>query len=409
MSSPRRSLAAARPAPSLRVGVAALIGALFGMPALAETFQPFVGASITHEDNLLRLSDDQRKLADSADTYRSATGGVLFKRPIGLQTFSGGASLTSVKYDRFGQLDYLGKNASGEWHWFLTTRFEGHIGGSYEQASAPFSDFHSYERNLRITRKQYANGSWRFHPSWQWRAEYTKERYAYEQLSERDNDRTEEAVTTGIDYLASSGSTIGLQLRQLKGKYPYSQALGPGLFGNDYTQDEAKVNITWLATGQTQVLFLGGWVRRKQDSRAGSSDSGTNARLIVNWAPTTRVKLNGQAWREFSAIEGALIDSALDSGALGQAIWDVSEKIQAVASLKHEARKFAPTSAARASLPSTAFKDGSTIANLGISYKPLRKLTLKLNAFRDRRAGSVAAGTNSFTANGASFSVSQQF
>lgn len=401
--------AASCSAPSLRAGVAALIGALFGVPAFADTLQPFVSASISHEDNLFRLSDDQKRVEESAETYRNVTGGLLFTRPIGRQTISGGASFTSVKYDRFEQLDYLGKNLNGEWHWFFTNRFEGHIGGSYAQTSAPFSDFHSHQRNLLVTRKEYADGSWRFHPSWQWRAGYTNERYAYEQLSERDNDRSEDAITTGIDYLASSGSIVGFQLRRLEGKYPHAQAAGPGLFGNDYTQDEAKVNITWLASGHTQVLFLGGWARRRQDARAGTADSGTNARLIVNWTPTARIRLGGQAWREFSAIEGALIDSALNTGSLAQATWSVTEKIEAIASLKHETRKFAPTSAARASLPSANFSDSSTTANMGVSYKPLRKLTLKLVAFRDQRSGSVAAGTNSFKANGASFSVSQQF
>lgn len=409
MSSPRRPSPAARPAPSLRVGVAALIGALFGMPAFAETFQPFVSASINHDDNLLRLSDDQTEFGNTADTYRSVTGGVVFTRPVGRQTLSGGASVTSMKFDRFSELDYLGKNLNGEWHWFLTTRFEGHLGGSYARVLAPFADFHSYERNLRVTRKEYADGTWRFHPSWQSRAGYTKYEYAYEEPSQRGNDRTEEYVTTGIDYLASSGSTIGLQLRRLKGKYPHAPAGGTGSFGNDYTQDEAKANITWLATGQTQITFLGGWVQRKLDSRAGNADSGTNARLVVNWTPAARLRLVGQAWREFTAIEGALIDSALNTGSSADATWDFSEKIQFATNLRHETRKFTPVSGVPVSLPSALFRDNSTAATVGLSYKPLRNLTLKLNAFRERRAGSVAAGTTSYKANGASFSVSQQF
>lgn len=409
MSSPRRTPAAARLAPSLRVGVAALIGALAGMPACAETFQPFVSAGIYHDDNLLRLSDDQTEFGSTADTYRSVTGGVLLTRPIGRQTLSGGASVTSVKFDRFSELDYLGKNLNGEWHWLFTTRFEGHIGGTYTRLLAPFADFHSYQRNLRVTRKKYADGTWRFHPSWQWRAGYTKYEYAYEEPSQRVNDRTEEYTTAGIDYLASSGSTIGLQFRRLKGKYPYGQAAGIGSFGNNYTQDEAKANIMWLATGQTQVLFLGGWVQRKLDSGAGNTDSGTNARLIVNWTPAVRLKLVGQAWREFTAIEGALIDSALNTGASADATWDFSEKIQPTANLKYERRKFTPASGAVLSLSSGLFSDSSTSATVGVAYKPLRNLTLKLNAFRERRSGSVAAGTTSYTANGASISVSQQF
>jgi hypothetical protein len=165
----------------------------------------------------------------------------------------------------------------------------------------------------------------------------------------------------------------------------------------------------WLATGQTQVLFFGGWVQRKQIGRADRIDSGTNARLIVNWTPSGRVKLVGQGWREFSAIEGALVDSALTTGSSAEATWDFSEKIQVVTNLKHETRNFTPSSGVAVSLPSGLLRDSSNAASVGLAYKPLRSLTLKISAFREQRSGSAAAGTTSYRATGASLNVSQQF
>lgn len=388
-----------------------MFGSLFSMPASSETLHPFVSAGIDHDDNLFRLSDDQLQQKNGgADTYRSVTGGLNFERPVGRQLFSGTAKLSSVKFDRNNQLDYAGKDMKGEWHWFIAAHFEGHVGGLYSQTLAPFEDFHADQRNLRVTRKQYIDGSWRFHPSWRWRTGYTKDEYSYDLPTRRGNDRTEEAVVTGIDYLARSGSTAGFQLRRLKGSYPYWQSFaGAGLLDNGYVQEEAKVNILWLATGSTQVLFLGGWVRRKQNADAGRVDSGTNARLIVNWAATGRLKLTGQAWREFAAIDGALINSALTSGASAVATWDFSEKIQAVANLKHETRKFTSFGETSELLPSALLSDSSNATSVGVVYKPLRGLTLKVNAFRNQRAGSVAAGTNSYKANGVAFNVIQQF
>jgi exopolysaccharide biosynthesis operon protein EpsL len=394
----------------LRAGVLALISSLISTPAWSDTLQPFVSAGIGHDDNLLRLPDDQLRLDNrGGDTYRSVIGGLALERPIERQLFSGNAAFTSMKFDRYSQLDYVGKNLSGEWHWFLAAHFEGHIGGSYAQGLAPFVDFHVDQRNLRVTKNQYADGSWRFHPSWQWRSSYIKYQYVYDLLSQRHNDRTEESLMTGIDYLAPSGSTIGFQLRRLKGSYPYGQSLGTGFFGNDFTQEEAKVNIMWLVTGRTQIQFLGGWVQRKLNARADRVDSGTNARLVVNWTPVGRVKLVGQAWREFSAIEGALVDSALTTGSSAGATWDFSEKIQGVADLKHESRKFTPSSGVGVSLSSASLSDSSNAASVGLAYKPLRSLTLKISAFREQRSGSVAAGTSSYKANGASFNVIQQF
>lgn len=388
----------------------AVIGASFCMPALADTFFPFISAGIGHEDNLFRVPDEQlRQFDGGADTYRNVIGGLKFEWPVSRQVFSGTAYLTSQKYDRNSQLDYLGKDIDAQWHWFVAQHFEGHVGGTYSQALAPFSEFHSTERNLRVSKMQFVDGTWRFHPSWRWVNSYSKSEYDFDLISQRGNNRTEDVLTSGIDYLAHSGSSIGVQLRQLKGAYPYQQSISLGLSGNGYLQNEAKLNVVWLATGSTQVIFLGGYVRREENDVGGRGNDGTNARLIANWALTGKMKLSGQGWREFSAIDGALIDSALSSGASVLATWDVSGKVQATGTVKREERKFTPFSGASVVLPSSSYKDTTNTASVGLTYQPLRNLIVKLNAYREQRSGSLAAGTLSYKANGASLSVTQQF
>ena len=78
---------------------------------------------------------------------------------------------------------------------------------------------------------------WRFHPSWQARSKYTKEKYEYDLPSLRSSERTDESVMAGFDYLAASGSTFGFQLRRLEGRYPYRQSIGTNVFDNGYDQD----------------------------------------------------------------------------------------------------------------------------------------------------------------------------
>lgn len=394
----------------VRNGLVVLLGALSNFPASAETLQPFFGASIVHDDNLLRLSSDRAGLNGySADTYRSIVAGLKIARPIGRQSLSGMAKYSSVKFQRNGQLDYMGKDLSADWQWVLGTRLDGRIGASYQEVLAPFADFHSDQRNLRISKKQYADGGWRFHSKWKLRAGYTKDQLSYELPSQRANARTEESAMSGLDYLATSGSTIGFQFRRLTGNYPGRRSFDTSSFIDGYVQEEAKLNVLWLATGNTQVSFLGGWVQRKQHSDVHRVDRGTNARLIVDWAPTSRVKLVGQTWREFAAIEGALVDDALNTGFSARATWDLSEKTQTVLDLKHERRDFSPSTKAGNMLPSASLTDSNNKVSVGWVYKPLRTLSLKLAVFREQRSGSAAAGTNSYNANGASFDVSTQF
>lgn len=385
-----------------------MIGSLFSLPALSDTFKPYVSAEVVHDDNLFRVSDEELR-RDGNDTYRSVIGGLKFERPVSRQVFSGVAEISSVKFDRNSQLDYTGKNLGIDWHWFFAGHFQGHAGGAYVQVLAPFSDFHADERNLRTNKKQYVDGSWRFHPSWQWRASYIKDQYSYDLPSRLVDDRTEDALTAGIDYLAPSGSTVGFQIRRLKGDYPSQQLLGSNFSNNGYVQNEAKISVYWLATGSTQIQFLGGWVQRKQNAQTERVGDGTNARMVISWAPAKRVKMAGQAWREFAAIDGALVDSALTTGSSVQATWDFSAKIQATANVRHETRKFNPAGSTGEPLAAALLSDSSTLASVGLIYKPLRSVTLSASVFRDRRAGSVAAGTNSYNANGASIKASKQF
>ena len=389
-------------------GCVALVCSLSSTPAVSGTLQPFVSAAVEHDDNLFRASDDD---AARGDTYRSAGGGVRFERPVSRQVITAFADFSSVKFDRNSQLDYLRKDLRGDWHWFVASHFDGHIGGYYRQELASFADFDVVQRNLRVSKKRYADGRWRFHPSWQLRGEVSKEEYAYELASQRASDRTEDSWVAGVDYLARSGSTAGFQLRRLEGKYPnWLTAGNTGMLINGYDQDEAKLNVLWLATGSTQLLFLGGWVQRKQMGQSTRDDSGTNARLIVNYTPAGRMKVTGQAWREFAAIDGALIGSALANGASALVTWEFSAKIQGEVDVRHEEREFKPFGgAAQPVAAADLASDSRDTRSVALVYKPLRNITIKARAFQEQRSGSLAAGTNSYKANGASINATLQF
>ena len=158
------------------------------------------------------------------------------------------------------------------------------------------------------------------------------------------------------------------------------------------------------------MLFLGGWVQRKQMGQSTRDDSGTNARLIVNYMPAGKVKVTGQAWREFAAIDGALIGSALANGASAQVTWEVSATILAEVDVRHEEREFKPFGGAAEPVAAADLaSDSRDTRSVGLVYKPLRNITIKARAFQEQRSGSLAAGTNSYKANGGSINATLQF
>lgn len=245
-----------------RLGIAAprmaalalLIGAAFSPAAHAEisdTIHPFIQTTYAYDDNLLRLSEFPGQIPDLSDSSRTVQGGFLFERPVGRQLFTGYAKLSHVKFNRFTELNYNGKDALVDWAWQLGNRWQGHLGTSYLETLAPFTDTNSDQRNLRTQRRHYADANWLFHPNWQVRAGFSRFTADYELPAQQINNRTEDATELGLDYLATSGSKVGIQLRQLKSNYQFKGNPLLGLVDNDYTQDEIKANVLWLVSGPT--------------------------------------------------------------------------------------------------------------------------------------------------------------
>lgn len=398
------------PLSTLSTACVLLLGGMAAAPAMAalsDTIFPFLATSYSYDDNLLRLDDTTPGYnGPRSDTSRQIQAGFLFNRPIGRQILSGQAKWSRVAFQHFDSLDYNGKDFLADLEWHIANHLQGHLGATYSQTLTPFSDFQSTERNLRVRRREYADGAWRFHPSWRVRGGLSRERYSYDLPAMRLSNRVEDATEFGVDYLASSGSLVGVQLRHLKGDYP-NRANG-GQFGVDdgYTQDEVKANIYWRYSEITQVQLLAGWVRRSHTFYTGRDSSGANGRLVVNWAPLGKVRFTGNLWHEFGTVENALISSSLNNGASVAATWDISAKVRMDAQLKREKRDF---SAASGLVFPVDVKDTTRTESLGLTYSPLPNIQLGLNAFRDRRAGAPIINTSSYRAKGVSFSASVQF
>lgn len=402
-------------------GAAVMAGLMAGAPAMAQlsqkpaqlsdTLHPFVTIGYTHEDNLLRLSDGDlgRVPNGGSDNLRTVAAGVSLERPIGRQLLTGSARVSRVSFDEFSQFDYNGSDGALDLAWVVGNRWNGHVGATYNKTLTPFNDYHSDQRNLRTQRRFYGDAAYTFHPSWRLVASYSNTDFKYDLNEQRFNNRSETLTAAGFDYLASSGSTFGLQFRHLKGEYANQGQLGGVLFDNNYTQDEQKLNINWSATPTTRVLFLGGFVQRKHDFMSSRDDNGTNGRLIVNWDARERLRFTGQLWREFTATEGSIINSALNTGASVTGTWDVTSKISLDAQAKNERRKFDTLTGNNIGLPPGSLTDTTRSMSTGVTYRPRPTIELAVRVFRDSRTGSPAAGTNSFTANGASFTASAQF
>ncbi len=373
---------------------------------ISDTIHPFVAIGYTYDDNLLRLAEEASAFTQMSDRMTQSQAGVIVDRPFGRQRLTATAKISRVTFDHYDQFDYNGKDFKADLAWEVGNRLSGNVGGNYVETLTPFSDYNTSQRNLRTSRRAYVNGAWKLHPRWQVRAGYARNKYEYELVVQRVNNRTEDAAEAGVDYLAPSGSRVGLVARQLKGEYLNPRTIGGVTLDSNYTQDELKANINWRFSGVTNIQVLAGYAKRKYERTSSRDASGANGRATVVWAPLGKVKFTADLWREFAAVESLVVSNSLNKGGSLGAAWDISAKVQATANVRHETREFEQLST---STFTGETRDKLNSVQLGLSYAPTLRSQLGVTAFRENRNGSPLAGTSDYRANGISINASVQF
>lgn len=364
------------------------LGAATCLPAFAasdDVFRPYVGYSLVHEDNVLGVPDGAAPSGEKhADTSRHAETGLIFNKRINQQVLSAKLNFSHITYERLRVLDNDSKDLLANWNWHVGNHIEGNLGTSYVQALTPFVNFHNQERNLRTQQREFFDGAWRLHPSWRLRAGFSHDKLSYDLASQQVGNRNEDTSELGVDYLAPSGSTIGVQLRHTRGDLPNPQQIDSLVVDNSYDQNEIKAKVNWLVTGKTQLQFLGGYVRRKHDFFPARDYSGLNARVIANWQPTGKIGVTLSGWREIGALDDLTASYTLNQGVSVGSTWDMTVKLRLEGQLKHETSDYSGT-AAFASLLSADRKDTFRTASLKLIYRPTDHLQLAALLYRKNR------------------------
>ncbi|MGZ3180907.1 MAG: XrtB/PEP-CTERM-associated polysaccharide biosynthesis outer membrane protein EpsL [Telluria sp.] len=392
-----------------RLALGLLLLSAYGAPALAgdgDALHPYVGVVYSHDDNLLRLPDGASDNGLRGDNMQQATAGLIFDHSYSLQELFGSVKLNKVRFERFSQLDYDGKEALGRWNWQVGPDWSGRLEGAYNQVLAPYTDFHSNERNLRNEHRAFFEAMWRFAASMRVRGAVQQDKFTYDLASQQFNNRTEKLSEFGVDWLARSGNYAGLVARRLRGDFPNKHTLNGVSIDEGFDQDELKARVNWKGSGITTVDVLAGWARRKHKFFTERDASGANGRATVTWAPHGKTTLTAAAWREFAPIESNVVSYSLNKGASLAAAWQVTGKSRVDASTTYERRAFN----ARVALPSGVdFSDSLRTHSVGVTTNPTRHIQLSLTAYRQTRGGSAELGLGSFKANGVSFSANAQF
>jgi exopolysaccharide biosynthesis operon protein EpsL len=387
-----------------------ILSAFAAIPAGAgpsDALHVYGGVAYGHDDNLLRIPEDQPAFDNTrGDSWWTREGGLIFDKMYSRQRITLVAKLSKTNFDHFKQLDYDGKDLQANWKWQLGNHLEGRIGTSYQQVLAPYTDFRSDERNLRKTRSKYAEGAWRFHSAWRARAGFQRDEYTYEALSNRFNNRTEDASELELDYLARSGSTVGLVARHVKGSYPYPRPIGPFTVNSGFKQDELKARVKWLATGSTTIDALVGYTRRKQPSFGSGETSGVAGKINATYQPRGKMTYKASVWRDFAPLESTLVSYTLNKGASVGAQWDATAKITVNADAVYERRNYE----ARQNLAgSVDLEDSLRTITARVTWMPRPTIQVQAGFANQQRSSAATIGTSGFKSNSVTLNANAQF
>ena len=384
-----------------RLRLWAALAALSALPALAaepeEGIHLYGGIGWAYDDNLLRIADDEQPFGGRrSDSYRTGEAGVVVNKRISRQRVAASAKVSKVKFDHFDQLDYDGRDVQANWNWAVGNKLEGRAEALYLQTLAPYTDFRSDQRNLRRQRRQLLDAGYRMHPSWKLRAGAMRDKYTYALFEQRYNDRTEKTFEAELLYQPKSGSSAGLVARRVKGEYPYRRPFDPLVLNDDFTQDELKARVHWLASGVTTLQALAGYVRRRQPSYGEGSTGGFNGRVNASYTPVGKLNYNAALWREFAPIESPSVSYTLNKGASIGATWDASAKVKVEATALYERRAYS----ARFAFPgSEDLDDAIRSARLNATWQARPKVQVVAGYVYQARSGSPVLGTGRFESN----------
>jgi exopolysaccharide biosynthesis operon protein EpsL len=354
------------------------------LPDEGDVVRAYVGLSMTHDDNILGTSNAAIAAGTPklSDTARRIEAGLIFDKTISQQRLTANVNLDHTSFNRFGNLDYNGRDIQANWNWRIGTHLEGNLGATHVRTLTSVQDSVSVAGlptqlpNVRTQNRQYFDAGWLLHPSWRLRGGLSHYELEYEQQGPQVANRKVNDGEFGVDYLARSGSSIGLQYRRAEGDFPNSPL-------NDYSQDEVKARIDWKVTGKTDLLFLAGWVQRDHDLAPANDFSGFNGRINATWRATGKTTVNASLWREIGALDDQTAAYSLNRGISLGAGWEITQQVRLDGIFQHERRDYTPANLAR--------KDRINYGSLQLSYYPIPKLRLQTSVYRTLQDSNVAA------------------
>jgi exopolysaccharide biosynthesis operon protein EpsL len=318
-----------------------------------------------------------------------------------MQRFEVNASLVDNRYHNFDYLNFLGKNGTATWHWYVTPYLYGKLTGNHREALNNFADLtgfaNSTNRNLRTDNNARFDAVLELDGAWRLIGGLSYDVRTNSRLTLQDFDNRVASVEGGVRYAFPSGSSLTYKVRAGDGDFfKREQPLPQQLFDTHFTEMEHELRLIWPVTGKTSIDARVGHLARHHAHFPQRDFDGFVGNFNLNWAVTGQTRITAGWTRDlfnFQLAPGQFQNSPFFdqfSASYGSAnrvffapVWQITEKVALRLRYDYSLRDYL---GAVVTVPGGNRTDTQHTGLIALDWQPLRAVFISGALQRDHRS-----------------------
>lgn len=284
----------------------------------ARGFNPYAGAGIIYDSNLLRLSSDEKDRldGDASDYYATVEAGVDAEFDFSRQEFVVDGRIFHNKYDHFDDLDHTGGHGLLAWRWQWRPLWSGDVGYVYDRRLRDFSNQIAVipVKDMRTENRGFASVERSLGSGFELELGASVADVEFDETRSLDIDR--ETYKIGVVYETLRDTLIGVQTEYVDGDFKDGGA-------RDYEEYAAHATLNWQVTKRSKLDAEAGFTKRDySNSERPDFDGFTGQAKLVNRG-AGKNKWTLSVWRKISSLGDEVANYAVIDGVSVEPEWRI--------------------------------------------------------------------------------------
>jgi hypothetical protein len=355
------------------------------------TFEIFGAEALVFDDNIYRVPSDtdlQSLPGINGDPSRKdhiniTTLGLDGEWNLSRQTFAVDLQVDDNRYERNSNLNNVSTLDKVTWLYGVGDVLSGQIGAVYSQALIPFVDVTTYNRDLYATTGYFGAGRFQLGPRWAIFGGVMESSTSLSDVSLQSNDTHTKSVDLGTEYATGIKDSVGAEYRYTDARYPRGTVLN-----DDYREDVGKLVFRHSFSEKTDIVAMGGFLRRDYASDEIHRFSGEMWRVDMNWQTTEKMNIAFGTWQNLQARVTAQSDYYVSKGGRIAPKWTATEKIAVAVSLIYEDQDYIGVTQSELSLGTR--RDKLATSQVTLTYTPFTFLIFDFGYAYEKRESNEA-------------------